>query len=141
MFYTNRVLFIHQVRTGGTWLTDWAASHLGASVDRHFLKHVPLAQIWQAIPRTRDLISFTVRRNIDDVSRSYHRLACDHALGRDCTNEWREVCVAIRSMSYAEYLASSYAPSRLGPYDDIQTLFWYTRPLANVVAWLEQVHA
>jgi hypothetical protein len=24
MFHTNRVLFVHQPRTGGDWLTAWA---------------------------------------------------------------------------------------------------------------------
>lgn len=66
MFYSNRVLFLHRPRTGGTALTRWAQDNLNASADFHFLFHAGHQQLTELLPGLAELIPFTIDRPFDE---------------------------------------------------------------------------
>lgn len=136
MFYTNKVLFIHVPRTGGSWLTDWAAAYLEASVDRHHLKHASMETIHQLIPQTRKLEVFCINRSRDERLQSYYKLTSGPV--KAWTEGWNRLTKAIREMTYEEFLASPYVP--MDTPQNVHLQFPYEKPHQNVLEWLKVIH-
>jgi hypothetical protein len=142
MFYTNKVLFIHIPRTGGTWLTEFAHRMFDASLDVHHLKHASLEDVYAAIPGTSSLEPFAITRDPRDIAMSFYSLALSSNGGDAslCTPQWLEVVEAVSRMTLEEFMESDLNPARRQYYETPVREFRYEMPMKEVIRWLIDVH-
>ena len=142
MFYTDKVLFIHPVRVGGTWLTDWAVKNLPAvSVDRHYLKHANRPRLQEIHPDFGRLEAFTIVRDEEERFRSYLRLCREFDLTapRDWTEGWEGIVRASRELSEVEF-RRGYFPRMAGYLQGVARRFPFEPGLVSCVEWLRAMH-
>ena len=142
MFYTSKVLFIHPVRCGGTWLTRWATSNLpSVSTDLHHLKHAARPELIRAVPALARPQAFTVLRPEDERFASYLRLCrgFDLAAPKDWTDEWERVVRSSTSLPEDEFRANHFRP--MGEYATADVwILPYEPGLVSCRAWLRRFH-
>lgn len=139
MFYANRVLFVHPVRCGGTWLTEWAIRHLYASADFHYLKHATRRELLAVLPQLEPLAAFTIVRDEEERFQSYlaHCRAFDLAKpALDWTTQWEEIARDSHSLSAAEFRRKHFRPIR--DYLEPGVRAFSYSDLREVVRWLHQ---
>lgn len=142
-FWTNRVVFVHIPRTGGDWLTAWAARHLHASVARHWLKHEPREALVGRVPELAGLEAFTVVRDEDARFASFlaHCRGFDlEAAVRTWTPEWGETVRAARDGPPDRFLAERFAPAVYWTWDPAVRAFPFEPDLTACRAWLWAAH-
>lgn len=140
MFYTNKVLFVHIPRTGGTWLTKWAHDTFDASVDVHHCKHATLEQLYMLIPDLEALTPFTIVRESSDVLWSYYDMAIHEEDYSLCTKQWEEETNRLRAMTFEEYLHGGDHVLSHPYYERPIKEFAYEKPHRAVCEWLLEVH-
>lgn len=148
MFYTNKVVFVHVPRTGGTVIADWAYRTLNASVDNHFLKHASYGRLIEEIPELGALEAFSISRDTTSILQSYYCHAVSFGGNHSCygvaslvTNEWVAECNRLRGMSFNEYEQSG-CTIMSQPYYEVGQVreFTYENPHVAVFQWLRDVH-
>lgn len=141
VWYTSRVVFVHVPRTGGDWLTAWAAEHLPLlGRDADCLKHAGWPALLLALPGLAGRQPFAVQR--DDRARraSYFR----HALawrpsGPNHPDGWAAIAAAAHALGEAAWVERYAAPNDHYLTDGVLT-FPYEPDLTQCVSWLRQVH-
>ena len=141
MFYTNRVLFVHVPRCGGSWLTEHARQSYAASYDIHYLKHAPLERIWESIPETQQLIPFAIARDKQDSEMAWWTALVAAADDSFATDEWKQYIQQTTEAGRDAFMAGYNNPFQHEYYKHPIMLFPYEYPLVAVVAWLEKQHA
>lgn len=140
MFFTNRVVFIHAPRTGGTWLTRWAAANLPhVSICLHWGKHDTLGEFLARYPEASGLAAFTVLRDEEERFASWVRLCRGWVPDEPPTHtpQWAEVVRACRGDLEA-FRRDHFAP--MGRFLPGATAFPFEPGLGRCVDWLRRVH-
>jgi hypothetical protein len=139
VFYSNRVLFVHPPRCGGTWLTEWAIRHLYASADFHFLKHATRSEVVRAIPETARLQAFTIIRDEWERFDSFlaHCRAFDPSRdARDWTPEWAEICQQAHALTDTEFRRRYFRPMQ--DYLEPEVVGFSFDDMRGIVRWLHR---
>ncbi len=145
MFYTNRVLFVHVPRTGGTWLTRWALEHLPAgavSVDVHYHKHDSHQALLHRTPELRGLAAFTISRDEDERRVSYYRHARYFVPLNPPTHlpSWDEITESGRTLDFEGFCQKWFLASGCYVTPAVRW-FPFERDLKTLTQWLLEMHS
>jgi hypothetical protein len=138
VFYTNRVLFLHPVRCGGTWLTEWARLNLYASGDVHHLKHATRDELAARIPQLATLEAFTIVRDDEERFESFCRVTRNFNLARrpiDWTPEWERIALDFHELPSEEFRRRYFRPTSDYLTPGVRA-FSYSPDLEEVTTWL-----
>ncbi len=145
MFYTNRVLFVHVPRTGGTWLTRWALEHLptgAVSVDVHYHKHDSHSALLHRTPELRGLAAFTIVRDEDERRASYYKLAREFVPLDPPTHvpDWERIVEAGQTLGIDEF-SLTWFPTFGFYVSPTVRLFPFEPELKTLTRWLLEMHS
>lgn len=124
MYWSDRLIFIHVPRTGGTLLTDAFGSLPNVSKDVWAHRHAR-ASTAREITGCMGARMIAVYRSDEDIARSFYE-HCQDEDSCDGMDPWTQIRDATRAMTFDDFVRCGPCPT-MGWYvdsDDVDILSW-----------------